>query len=254
MMRQVKLADYELEEFLRCPHKYVHKHEHHLNQDHLNWRQLVQYAVNHAIHDYYSLPPESRTAAGIRSFLERQWTNKVRLFESFPHFHRVKAMVTEHLVRELTSLPLETPPILLFESISAWIDELRAEISLIVQLAYWSGESYTIRKFMVGEDPAVIPAFFHMTSVMAHRAFGKLPEQIEVVTLLTGQKQTYRPQDEELEASIDYLRLASRLFQEKTVHVKREADYECTACPFTERCPRGTESISAGARGRKSWH
>ncbi|WP_199613733.1 hypothetical protein [Paenibacillus alkalitolerans] len=60
----VSIADYQLEEYLRCPHKYYNKYILRKNTDHQNWKQLVQYAVNHAIHEYYSLPAESRIDKG----------------------------------------------------------------------------------------------------------------------------------------------------------------------------------------------
>ncbi|WP_373231320.1 hypothetical protein [Cohnella sp.] len=109
------IADYQLEEYLRCPHKYYNKYILRQSTDHLNWRQLVQYAVNHAIHEYYSLPVESRTPRIVVEFVDRYWTNKVRRFESNHHFHRVKSIVTQNLLLELSPSNVLVPPPMLFE-------------------------------------------------------------------------------------------------------------------------------------------
>lgn len=230
------IADYQLEEYLRCPHKYYNKYILRQSTDHLNWRQLVQYAVHHAIHEHYSLPAESRSSRKVQEFIDRHWTNKVYRFESEHHFHRVKSTVTQNLLLELFPGNVPVPPLMLFENISVWIDELQAEMSMIFQVVHWTKQSFVIQKFLANEDIDVMTAFVHMASVVSRKAFQTMPEQIEIITLMTGEKHVYRPKEEILTSSLDYLRLMYGLFQETTVFKKSGSVHECTACPFISRC------------------
>ncbi|MDF2721583.1 MAG: hypothetical protein K0Q59_1258 [Paenibacillus sp.] len=239
------ITDYQLEEYLRCPFKYYNKYILQKSTDHLNWKQLVQYAVNHAIYEFYTLPIESRSSSRIIDVLNRHWTNKVHRFESNPHFHRVKAKVIQSLLRELASDSSELPPLLLFENISVWIDELQSEMSMIFQLARWAKQSFIIQKFIVDEDRDVTTAFVHMASVLSSKAFQTLPERIEIITLMTGQKQVYRPKREDLPGSIAYMQITNDLFQETTVYKKSSSVQECVACPFMSDCRTDLDMITS---------
>lgn len=243
--RAPEIADYLLEEYLRCPNKYYNKHILQQSRDHLNWKQLVQYAVNHTVHQTYSIPAESRTPANVSAVFDRYWTNKVNRFESAHHYHRVKSTVTRHLIDELLSDSASVPPALLFESIRVRLDELQVDISMIFQAVYWTRESFAIQKFLVDEDRDVMNAFVHMAGVISRHAFQALPERIEIITLMTGNKYVYRPRDEELPASLDYLRLMSRLFRELTVYKRSDPVCECTGCPFTSRCRNESDRPTA---------
>ncbi|WP_146762265.1 hypothetical protein [Paenibacillus contaminans] len=207
-----KLLDYELEQYWHCPGCF----ERNRANGHScgpSWQQLVQYAVNHAINDYYMLPSDRRTAIAILDSLDKRWTNKVRAFASKEHFDRVKKVVSHYLVIHLLRDSGAQEPFCLFEQHSVRLPELRTDLSMIFQVAEWGSSSLVIKKFIVHNDPNIVRAFLHMTVAFADRAFGKLPERIEVHTLLDGATYTAIPVEEDIPASLDYLLLMRGLMK-----------------------------------------
>ncbi|WP_409341820.1 hypothetical protein [Paenibacillus sp. MBLB4367] len=210
-----KLLDYEMEQYWQCPDCFKRKR----SNGHScgpSWQHLVQYAVNHAINDYYMLPSEQRTAIGILNSLDKRWTNKVKSFRSKEHFERVQKIVKHYLVIHLLRDSGGMEPFSLFEKHSVRLPELDAELSMIVQVAEWGTTSFVLKKFIVHDDPNVVRAFLHTAVAICDRAFGRLPERIEVHTLLQGTTYTAVPVEEDVPASLDYLLLMRGLLQDDT--------------------------------------
>ena len=102
------------------------------------------------------------------------------------------------------------------------MEELETQLSLTFELAEWSTQSFTIKKFLVEANEDIIDLYHHLLVVFSHEAFGTLPEKIEILTLLEGKKYTFSPTIDHIAQGIMHLELyeepvaASRpLFQNK---------------------------------------
>lgn len=226
---------------MRCPHRFYNKHILGRRSNAVNWRQMVQYAVSYVINDYYTLPAKSRSSLKVLESIQRRWTNKVDMFQSSCHFHVIRAVITDHLLQWLKSENDATPPLFLFENVSAWIEELQFELSMIFQVVEWSENSFVIKKFLVDDDSDVIMTFKHMATVVSHKAFLTMPDRIEIYTLISGQKYVFCPDSDDLSKSLDYLRLTKRLYQESNDY-KKSSDTECGTCPFKVNCYSAADS------------
>lgn len=230
------IKDYEFEELMRCPFKYYKRHIKGENSSSLNWRQMVQYAVNHIINDIYTLPVEARSQARIFEIIHTRWRINKRLFESQAQYNQVRSTVTVSLLNHFSSAFTAAPPLFLFESHSTWIEELQTELSIIFQLVEWTEQSYVIKKILVDEDPDVINVFKHMVILFSHRAFGKLPERIEIFSVLSEKIIVIEPNDQEdLSIAIDFLSLTQQLLPTNPYR-KMNSILECNTCPFLTEC------------------
>ncbi|MBP1992451.1 hypothetical protein [Paenibacillus eucommiae] len=235
------IEDYKLEELLRCPYRF-HKQKEQEDQaaSDVNWRQLVQYAVSHTIKDYYTLPASQRKSLNVADLVNRHWSNRGYKFESREHFWEIKRKVISHLSNTLTSQQHEENPMVLFEKWDTYVSRLDLQMSLIFQAIFGhpnaSNSAYTVQKFIVDNDDEVITAFQHMAAVFCFSAFARLPEKIEVFTILDGKKRTFYPDEHTIEASMDYMRLI-RDFLPEAVEIKKfDAKSECRSCPFQNDC------------------
>lgn len=231
-----EIKDYLLEEWIRCPYKYVKKNVNGRYPHNINWRQRVQYSVNHIIHDFCMLPDREQSESRILESAKQRWTNKVGSFYSDQHYRDIQSIVTSHLVYFLLQQSMTAPPMILFEKYSVWIDELKVQLTMIFQQVQGTENSYVIKKYLVDEDPDVIEAYKHMTVTFCHHAFPTLPERMDVYLLQSGTHLMYTPTLQDVRASVDYLRITHRLFDEAGAYTKQESLTECRTCPFRREC------------------
>lgn len=204
------LTDYQLESWIRSSSQEGRSDR----SDDPDWKQLTQYAAYHAINDWYSLPVQSRTFERLTKQFERRWTNKFRKFQSKAFYMDVKAMVLAHLHEALTSENAVEWPIMLFESSDVWVEELDLGLSMIFQVMENTQDSFVIHKYMMEDNEAAAQLFGHMTVVFCHKAFGRLPERLQLFNMLNGK--SYRIELEEMDVtkSMDYLRLVKEVYLE----------------------------------------
>lgn len=230
------IKDYEFEELMRCPFKYYKRHIKGEKSNSLHWRQMVQYAVNHVINDIYSLPVEARSQAKIFECIHTRWKINMRLFGSKAHYNQILATVTTALLDYFSADFTEVPPLFLFESFSTWIEELQTELSMIFQVVEWSEQAFIIKKVLVDEDADVITVFKHMAILFSHKAFDRLPERIEIFSVLSGKTLIIEPEGmEDITKAIDYLWLTQQLLPANPYR-KINSILECNTCPFNAEC------------------
>ncbi|MFC0214480.1 hypothetical protein ACFFK0_18780 [Paenibacillus chartarius] len=231
------LQDYNLEEWARCSYKFYNSRILNRHPDVLNWRQMVQYAVNHVIHDGYALPAEQRTPEHIEHLIAKRWKIRPSLFPSAYHEKLIRRTVTEQLIRYFTGHRQSGPLLFLFESYTVRVEELGVELSMIVQVAEWSQKSFVIRKLFVDSDPDVISCFQHVATLFCYKAFGKLPESIEALSLLTGQTvETCPTAERDVAGAIHYVRTMMERFEHSMYTPRLFSQTECHSCPFQETC------------------
>jgi hypothetical protein len=210
------IDSYRLEEWVRRSHRSKHKG--------LHWRELTQYAISHCVNDYYSTAPEYRSMKAALRTMEAKWTNKVYKFDSRQHFKQIKDSVANNLSLHLSQTDSLSMPCILFEQHQTKVIELDIMFSYIVQTMFGSTQAesaYRVRSYMVDNNPEMMEACYHLTSVFCYSAFAQLPERIEIYAVLQDQLYSYSPSHQSIERSMDYMRLLHELVAEagSTQHV-----------------------------------
>lgn len=204
------LADYQLESWIRA---YFSEHNHTSPQN-IDWKQLTQYAAYHAIYEWYSLPLKFRTQRTLTELFDRRWTNKVHKFGSLEFYKDVKRIVIAHLYGFLSDTGSSKSPLMLFENMNVWVEELDIRLSMIVQVMEPFQTSFVIHKYMIDPCQTEIELFVHMTVVFCNKAFGQLPEHLHIFQLMSGERLSISTKDSDLSKSMDYLRLVKDVYTE----------------------------------------
>ncbi len=239
-LESLSFKDYEVEDWLRSPTDYCNKYiRGNKNKNcRLTWKQRVQYIVNHALNDVYTIEPEMRTREHIYDCFLRRWNLKPNMFPTYFLYQKVLSEVSSQFITWIENMrDLETP-IVLFESFTTSIFNQSVQLSMIFQMIECTKTSYNVRKVFVDEERNVIDGYLHMTAVFCHKAFGKLPDTIETTNLLTGEKRELRISDDyELKEAQNkvYVMLQSmeRLRSQNKEHVKEVSQWDCYSTPFS---------------------
>lgn len=217
----LKIEDYKLEELLRCPERFAKMKSGSKREGDVNWRQMVQFAASHCVNDFYRLSEAARTPEAIEASVEHWWTNRNYKFHSDEHYLQMKQQIKVQLRAFLLDGSCPSTPIVFYEQLATYVEELDLEISQIFHLI--SGEpggaadDYIVQKLAVDVDEESLDLLFHMTSVFCMSAFEKLPARIEVLSLLCGKRVTFVPDEKSLESSYDYMFLIKSLLPEADV-------------------------------------
>lgn len=206
MMKQV--ADYELETWIRS-YKMVSAGTGRGQSQRITWQQRVQYAVGHAINDYFTLPPAVRLHTPIQVLLNRRWPRNQSDFPDPLLYWQVYNQVVGQLTL-ITGMMIYDYPVALYENWSTEATGLDMQLSLIVQ-AVWQErgdpQQMKVQKFLVEDDEEMVDAFVHMANVFWHSAFGRPPAEIEVHALLEDRRYSFTGETLNLSKSVDYVNL-----------------------------------------------
>lgn len=217
----LRIEDYKLEELLRNPGRFAKIKPGRWRDSGVNWQQMVQFAAMHSVNDFYKLPAEARTRAAVEAAVERWWTNRNYKFHSNEHFLQIKQAVISNLGKFLVDESCCSTPIILFEQVTAYVDKLDMELSQIFHLVSADAEGaagdYIVQKFAVDVDTDSLDLLFHTTSVFCVNAFEKLPARIEVLSLLSGKRILFKPDEASLKRSYDFMYLVKSLLPEADV-------------------------------------
>ena len=95
--------------------------------------------------------------------------------------------------------------------------ELSQIFHLVSADAEGAADDYFVQKFVVDADVDSLDLLFHMTSVFCVSAFEKLPTRIEVLSLLSGKRCLFKPDEASLKQSYDFMYLVKSLLPEANV-------------------------------------
>jgi hypothetical protein len=231
------MTDYHLESFIRCPYKFYYQHILSLDSSQVKWRQVVQFIINQVVQNFYQLPLDTQNKLNVLKLIDRYWKNvNPQLFESKVHYYMVLAKTTDHLLQFLSIKRKQKPPLFLYQKLNTYIKELETQLSLTFELAEWSTHSFTLKKFLVEADEEMIQLYNHLMVVFSSEAFGKIPERIEIFTLLEGKKYTFLPTVKNITQGIMYLKYMKNLLQDPNDYSKTNSLTECWSCPFKHKC------------------
>ncbi len=229
------LADYHLQDFISCPYKFYYQHIMKLSGEGMEWKQVVQHAVNQIVSTYYKLPFEQQTSFCILKLLEQYWRPvSPAIFESKAHYYMVTAKITDHLLQFLQAQ--RQPPLFLYEKFASYIEELGIQLSLTFEIGEWSHRSFILKKYMVETNEELLHLFRTLTAVFSQKAFAALPERIEFISLLEGKRYKYTPTMDDVYAGIEYLNAMKDLVTEPEHFSKKGPTADCLRCPFRKHC------------------
>jgi hypothetical protein len=231
------MTDYHLESFIRCPYRFYYQHVLSLHTSQVKWRQVVQHLINQIVQNYYQFPKGEQNKSNILKLVDRYWENvNVKLFDSKIHYYTVLAKTTDYLLQSLTTRQSQEPPLFLFEKINTYINELETQLSLTLEVVEWSTKTFTIKKYLVEADEEMIRLYNQLLVVFSKEAFGKLPDRIEIITLLKGKTYRHSPTMNDISQGMSYLNYMKSLLLEPSEYTKINSISKCSDCPFTETC------------------
>lgn len=205
-----RIVDYELEEWLRSlTLASIEAGGQTESVPRTTWQQRVQYAVGHAINDYFTLIPAVRLHTPIQVLLNRRWPRNQSDFpDSLSYWQVYNRMVSELTL--ITGTRIYEYPVALYEKWGTHAAGLDVHLSVIFQTVWQqrgNPERVTIQKFLVEENKTIAQAFTHMVNVFWHSAFGCPPGEIELYSLLEGRRHIVLGEALSLQESLDYVLL-----------------------------------------------
>lgn len=232
------MTDQHLETFIRCPQRFYYqfllKEKAHTFY---SWEEAVQQVINQIVYRFYLLPIEKRCTHNLLLLIQEHWKKlSVNQFESKIHYYTTLAKVTDHLLQFLNDGLPKKKPIILYEKLSTYIDEIEARVSILFEVVDGEKHSFRIKKFITSLDQPMSDLFFHLITVFSKKAFQALPEVIEVYSLLDGKKHTYKPRDEDISSGLNYLQLLKGFVEQPSRYTK--AALRCEQCPFLKKCEK----------------
>lgn len=196
----------------------------------ISWQQRVQYAVGHAINDYFTLIPAVRMHTPIQVLLNRRWPRNQSDFPDAMFYWQVyNRMVSE--LTFITGTRIYDYPVALYEKWGTHAAELDLHLGIIFQTVWQergNPDRVTVQKFLVEDNESITQAFIHMVNVFWHCAFGCPPSEIEVHTLLEGRRQVVPGETLDLQESLDYVRLLQEVWEGECRHRQTEEPGDAT--------------------------
>ncbi|NSL50222.1 hypothetical protein [Calidifontibacillus erzurumensis] len=211
---KVITTDY-IESLIRCPHKFFHQHHLSFDTKQEKRRKIVQQVINQVIKEYYLLLPEMKNKFNFLKLIDKYWKNiHPNIFESRADYYIHLAKITDHLLQFLTVDRQKRPPLFLYQTFNAYIEDLGTELSLTFEVGEWTKDSFIVKKFLVEADEYLMNLYHNLIVVFSHEAFGKLPEKIEMITLLEGKKHTLPVTSEQVTRGKQYLSLLKNFLKQ----------------------------------------
>ncbi|MFE6797419.1 hypothetical protein [Paenibacillus chitinolyticus] len=206
-----RMEDGRLEQFIRCPGCFYSGGN---CQESERWRESARTSADRIIREFYGIDASRRTADIILERLEMYLIGPEESGLVMEDYLRMKKNLAKYLILALFQEEKTDPPLFLFETLSVQVEELDLELVMHLHVGEWANGSYTLKRYYLDEDWSVVKAYLQLSLVFAYKAFGRLPGQIEAYNLLTGEAYRIRPKMDDLQASMDFLRLTDTLMRE----------------------------------------
>ncbi len=215
------LTDSHLESFITCPNKFYHQYILSKNSHQFIWRQMVEFLVHKIIHDYYRLPFKEQNQLNVLRLIDqyRKYLHP-RLFESKIQYYITLAKITDHLLLFLTSNRGVEPPIFLYERHKVSVEELKTNLSITIDRSVWSENQFSINKYFLDFDERIITLYKYLLIVFSKKAFGVLPDQIELFSLLDGSRHSIIPAEHDVAKGLMYLEMVKGQLQQPEYYLK----------------------------------
>lgn len=200
------LTDYHLECYTRSPHQFFRQYVLKENSKEALWRKMVRFSVNQIIKNYYRLPLNEQNKLNLLKLIDQYWEAiHPGMFENKIHYYLITAKITDHLLLFLSSQRLKQPPVFLYESHKTTVEEIDTMVSVTIDVGEWSKNTFCIKKFLLEDDDSMTTLYKYLFVVFSKKAFGIIPDKIELFSLLGGKHQVIYPNEPDVEEGFIYL-------------------------------------------------
>lgn len=187
-----------LESFIQSPY--------HVN-DYSCWRHEVQLMINQVVQHYFQLPRHIQNSISIMKLIDTYRKNlNIAGFESVTHYCVVMAKITDHLLTFLSREAKQVPQLYFYQRQEELIEEREPSFSLNIELTEYSSKLYSMKKYLLMADDHLITLFQLMMTVYSVKVYGKLPDKVQIVTLLEGKAYEYSPTMEDVMLGQQYVK------------------------------------------------
>ncbi|MHA7966571.1 hypothetical protein ACX93W_20890 [Paenibacillus sp. CAU 1782] len=179
-----------------------------------SWTDLALQSACLSAFDICLKPYDQRSDEMVERSVMRRFTNRHYQFHSAEHFLQIKHQITSNLQSFLVHRPCEGTIMARFESFSVYVEELDMELSQHFHMVCMHSDGngdYTVQKLVADENADSLSLYRHMTAVFGRYAFGRLPSRIEALLPLSGKIIAWKPDQESLEESLDYMKLVKSM-------------------------------------------
>lgn len=101
-----------------------------------------------------------------------------------------------------------------FETFAVYVEELDMELSQhfhLIMMPEANKGDYVVQKLIADDNAEAMELYRRMTVVFGMCAFGRLPSRIEALLPLSGERVVWKPQWEDWQRSLDYMRLVKSM-------------------------------------------
>ncbi|WP_102262529.1 PD-(D/E)XK nuclease family protein [Mesobacillus jeotgali] len=229
------LADYHLETFLQCPYKFYHRFVIGKKLSEYSWRQAVQNSVNLIVHQFYSLPPNARSKIAALRLIHQYWDQiPLHLFQDKAHYYTILAKITDHLLQALGKRKVDSSPLFLYDQFQTSIEEIN--VSIKFEVGNWDERSFTVSKYLLDADDSMVKLYTYLTILFSNRAFGMLPEKVEVITLLDGSHFEFYPEQSDVQLARKYFNELKDSIRTPQKYTTIGSSKDCSQCAFEDGC------------------
>ncbi|WP_078555042.1 hypothetical protein [Bacillus alkalicellulosilyticus] len=211
------MTDYHLESFIRCPYQYYFDYISSVAEKEIKWKQAVQAVMNKVVSSFYLLPVQQQTQFALLQIIDAHWRKVTTdLFDSKIHYFLILAKIMDHLMQHVSIQNSNTtqPPLFVHEKFQTFNHELETQFAVTVDIGEWTEDNFSIKKFLVEADGELLQLYTHLMVVFSNAVFGKLPDKIEVISLVDGTCFSSRPTIADIDKGLQYLkRLKALLLQ-----------------------------------------
>ncbi|WP_096202007.1 hypothetical protein [Bacillus sp. FJAT-45350] len=189
--------------YITCPYRFYYHNQLDHEDNQYNWLLTTQQAINKVVSDFFMLNVHERTSLKVLQLFNHYWGNVDKgSFNSVGHYYTTVAKVIDHLIQFLMQECESTPPLFLFEKVTACHKKLNRIFNLTIDVASWSPNSYVVKKYLVQVKEDMLDSYWSTITYFSKLAFGEVPERIEVISLENGIRYTYTPRESELRSSM----------------------------------------------------
>jgi hypothetical protein len=166
------------------------------------WRKEIHRVITEIFHEFVMRSSSEKNCFTLIKILEKHWKKvDINWFASTIDYCITTAKVTDYLLKYLMKYEKIKTQRLLVDKYIVGIRELEINFELIIDEIEGNRDSIIIRKFIIGGNAAFEP-IKNMIILFCHEVFQKLPQKIELYSLLTGKCMKYYPTYEDYQTSI----------------------------------------------------
>lgn len=166
------------------------------------WKHEVQLMINQVVQHYFQLPKHIQSSISIMKLIDTYRKNlQIEGFESVSHYCLVMAKITDHLLAFLSREAKQIPHFYFYHQ-----QEGVHSFPINIELTEYSSKLYSMKKYLILADDELITCFQLMLSVYSVSVFGKLPDKVQIITLMDGKTYEYSPTMKDLTLAKQYVK------------------------------------------------